>query len=103
MRPASAPWARRKPKSTGRRQHDTSRLAGNERLKVQDVDEPAFDELRLRHRRGDPQDRLTGEEDRALRHRMDIASELEAGKIVEEVRPEATRACQPFDVGGGKP
>ena len=47
-----------------RRQHHARRLGGDQRLEMEEIDQPRFDELRLRQRRGDPDDRLVGEEDR---------------------------------------
>ena len=52
----------------GRGQHHARRLGGDQRLVMQDVDQPGLDQLRLRQRRGDAQDRLVGEEHAAFRH-----------------------------------
>ena len=53
------------------------RLGGDQHLKVQDLIRRDFDELRLRQRRGDAQDRLVGEEHRAFAHGVDVAGEAE--------------------------
>ena len=60
-----------------------------------------FDELRLRQRRGHAQYRLIGEEDAPLRHGVHVAREAQRRKIVDQVRPEAPGAFEPFHLGRG--
>src|SRR5215469_12448370 len=67
---------------------------------MQDVDQPRFNKLRLRQRRGDAKNRLAGEKRGALGDRMDLAAEAEIAKIIEEVCVESTGALEPIDVGG---
>ena len=67
---------------------------------MQDIDQARFDELRLRQRRGDPQDRLVGKENRALRHGVDVAGEAEVAQIIEQVFSEPAGALEPVDFGG---
>ena len=74
------------------------RLGGDQRLKVQNIDQPRFDELRLRQRCGDAQDRLVGEERRAFGHGVDVAAETEVCEIIEQVWLEAAGAFQPRNV-----
>ena len=57
----------------GRGQHAPRRFGRNKRLKMQNVDQARFDELRLRHWRGDAQDRFVGKEHRALGHGVHVA------------------------------
>ena len=61
----------------GRHQHHARRLRGDQRLEMQQVDQPRLDQLRLRDRRGDAQDRLVRKKYRAFRHRMHIAGEAQ--------------------------
>ena len=56
---------------------------------MQDVDEARFDELRLGQRRRHAQHRLVGEEDRAFREGIDIASEAQSGEIIERASAES--------------
>ena len=65
---------------------------------MQNVDQPQFDELRLRQRRGDAQDRLVGEERRAFRHGVHVAGEAETREIIEQVLPEPAGAVEPVDL-----
>ena len=65
---------------------------------MHDVDQSGLDQLRLRQRRGDAQDRLVGKEHRALRHGMHVAGEAQGGKIVEHPLSEAAAAFEPGDV-----
>ena len=60
------------------------RLGGDHRLKVEDVDKPGFDQLRLRKRRDHPNDRFVLEENSALRHGIDIAGKTQAREVIEE-------------------
>ena len=67
------------------------------RLEMQDVDQPRFDQLRLRQRRGDADQRLIGKADGAFRDRMHIAGEPEVGEIVDEIVAKASGALEPVD------
>ena len=82
----------------GRRQRAADRLAGNERLEVQQVDRSALHQLRLAKRRGDAHDRLVGEEHRAFGHRVDVAGERELGERIDERSVEAPARREPRQV-----
>ncbi len=77
-------------------------MRGDQRLQVDDVEQAALGELRLRQRRGDAQDRLVGEEHGALRHGVDVAGEPEAAQTLEQAGGESALARQPFDLGLGE-
>ena len=64
-------------------EHHACRLGRDQRLKMHDVDKARFDKLRLGERCRHAQDRLIGEEDRALRKGVDIAGKAEIGEIRE--------------------
>ena len=83
---------------SGRRQHQPRGLRRNQRLEMQQVDEAGLDELGLRQRRGHAQDRLVGEECRALRHGVDVAPEPERCEIIEKRRAESPGARKPGHV-----
>ena len=86
-----------------RRGEDAARrLGGDQRLEMQNVDEPGLDELRLRQRRGDAQDRFAGEKRRAFRHGVHIAGKAKRREIIEHVLSEAAGALEPCDVGRGE-
>ena len=86
----------------GRRQHHARGLRRDQRLEMQDVDQPRFDQLRLRQRRGDADQRLVGKADAAFGDRMHVAGEAEGGQIIEQVFAEASGALEPVDLGFGK-
>ena len=94
------------PKSTKqlvrRGKHAARRFGGDQRLKVQDIDQARFDELRLRQRRGHAQDRLGGKECGAFRHGVHVAGEAERGEIVEKLLAKAAGTLKPRQVGVGK-
>ena len=69
---------------------------------MENVDEPGFDQLRLRQWRRDPQDRLVGEEYGSFRHRMNVAREPQLGKMRKQHLAEAAGAREPIDLLGGK-
>jgi len=56
---------------------------GNERLKMQDIDQARFDELRLLHRCDDTQDRLVFEDDSPLGDGVDITGKAKACKVIQ--------------------
>ena len=60
-----------------RGKHQPRRLGSDDSLEVKQIDQAALDQLRLGQGRRDPQDRLIGEEDRALGNRIDVAGEAE--------------------------
>ncbi len=70
---------------------------------MEQVDEPTFHQLRLGQRSDDPQDRLVGEERRALRQRMHRAGEAKIFQRSHELRAEAAVAGQPVQFLGGEP
>ena len=57
------------------REHQPGRLGRDDRLEMHEVDQPGLDELRLRQRCDDPQDRLVRKEHGSFRQRVDIAGE----------------------------
>src|SRR5262249_4072276 len=59
-----------------------------------------FDELRLRQRRGDAENRLAREKCGALGDGMDFARESECAEIIEKVVVKSARALEPTDIGG---
>ena len=56
-----------------------------------------FGQLRLRQRRGHPQDRLIGKENSALGHGMHIAGEAELAQVVEQIPAESAGGLEPFE------
>src|SRR5450759_2103566 len=71
-------------------------------LKVYDIDQPGLDQLRLRHRRGDAQDRFIAEEHTAFRHGVDVAGEAKCRKLVEQCFVKPARAGEPVNFFGGE-
>src|SRR6185437_11204705 len=69
---------------------------------MQNIDEARFNELRLRQRRGDADQRLVSKTDAAFRDRMHIAGETIATKVIEQIFAEPPRAFEPIDFGGRK-
>src|SRR5690242_1001688 len=67
---------------------------------MQDVDQPRFNQLRLRLRRDDAENRFAWEKRGALGDGMNLAAEAESAKIIEEVFVESPGALEPIDVGG---
>ena len=63
-----------------RRKHHPRGLGGDQRLEMQDIDQPRLDQLRLGQRRGHAQDRLVGKEHRAFRHGMHVAGEAKSAQ-----------------------
>ena len=55
---------------------------------MQNVDEARLDKLRFRHGGGHPQDWLAAEEQGAFRHGVNLATEAEAGEIIDQARAE---------------
>ncbi len=53
------------------------------------IDQPRFDELRQRQRRGHAQDPSVGAENRALWHRVHVATETGGAETVDQIGPEA--------------
>ena len=83
---------------SGRRQHHARRLRGNQRLEMQDVDQPRLHQLRLRQRRGDADERLARKADGAFRNGVHVAGETKTAEIIEQVLPEAAGRFQPIDL-----
>ena len=88
---------------TGSSKHHSRRLRGDQRLKVQNVNESGFQQLRLGQWRGHAQDWLVGKKYRPLRHRMHVSSEAKLGKVVEQSFAKSAAACQPVYILGRKP
>src|SRR6516164_4560330 len=86
----------------GRGKHQARRLGCDEGLEVQDVDDPRFGQLRLRHRRRDAQDGLVGEKDTPFRYGMHVAAEAEIRELVEQPLLEASCAGEPIDLLGAE-
>ena len=61
-----------------RRQHHARGLGGDQRLEMQDVDEARFDQLCLRQRCGNADQRLVWETNAAFGNRVHVAGEAEA-------------------------
>jgi hypothetical protein len=97
-----APHAEVDQQLSGRGEHAARRFGGDQRLKMQDVDQPRLDELRLRQRRGHAQDRLVGEKHGAFGHGVHVAAKTQRGEIVEKLLAETAGAFQPRYVGVGK-
>jgi hypothetical protein len=74
-------------------EHEPRRLGRDRSLEVDLVQQQRLDQLRLDAARGDAQQRLARERDRALGHRVDAAGEAEAGEVVKERvrKPEAAQ------------
>jgi hypothetical protein len=66
---------------------------------MQEVDDAALDQLGLGDRRSDSQDRLVGEEDRALRHGADLAGETQLRETAQKAWTEAGAFAQPLQFG----
>ena len=77
-----------------RREHATRRLRRNRRLEVEQVHEPALDELRLGQRRRHAQQRLVAERRGALGNGMQIAREPQRSEPLEKRLAEEPRRAQ---------
>ena len=102
--PASAPWARRNPKSirglSRRDEHGTRRFRGDDRLEVQEVHEPWS--RRAEPRRGGPSPAGSARRGRrscppAWRRRR---REAERRKVIDEGRIESARSPHPVELLG---
>ena len=67
---------------------------------MHDINQPGLNQLRLRHRRGNAQNRFIGKEYAPFRHGVDIAGEAKTGKVVEQSFVEPVRASKPVDLFG---
>ena len=97
-----APHAEIDQEFAGRGQHHARGFRRDQRLEMQDIDQPRLDELRLRQRRGHAQDRLVGEEHAALGDGVHVAGETQRGEIIDEVFAESAGAFQPGDFTVGE-
>ena len=83
--PASAPCARRKPKSInilpGRLQSCSRGFGGNHGLEMHQVHETRLDELRLRQRRNDAHRRLVCEEDEPSEIASTVTGEAQSSEL----------------------
>ncbi len=77
-------------------------LGRDQRLELKQVDEARLHQLRLRKRRGHPQQRLVRKADRAFRHRVHVAPESKPGQPVEESRRKALGLREPVDFRRGE-
>ena len=84
------------------REDDARGLRGDQRLQVDDVQQAALGELRLRQGRGHAKDRFVGEEHGALGHRVDVAGEAELAQARQQFVGEAPLARQPVDFAVGE-
>jgi hypothetical protein len=78
-----------------RGEHHPRPLGCDDRLKMQQVQEPRLDQLGLGQRRGDAEDGLVGKEDGPLRHRIDVSRPSEIGKTVKESGRELAGPAEP--------
>ena len=69
---------------------------------VDDVEQRGFDELSFGKRRADGHNRLHGEHDFALSHRVHVAGEAEVFEVVEKVLGERAERAQVLYVACGK-
>ena len=77
---------------------DAVGLGGDQALVVQREQQIRLNELRLNGGRADGQQRLLGEDRRALGHGIDVAGEFEVRKVFEELLAEQLPAAQVGDV-----
>ena len=63
---------------------------------MKQIDQPAFDQLRLRDWRSHPQYRFVGKKYRPLRHGVDVAGEAEIFQITHKSRTKSAVARDPF-------
>jgi hypothetical protein len=85
------------------READARGLGRDERLVPDHVDERGLQYLRLYDWTGHARQRLVREHDRAFRHRVDVAGELDAAEVGEEIAFEdgfAVVAVEGGEVGG---
>src|SRR5262249_56530379 len=85
----------------GRGKNHARRLGGNHRLELQQIDHARLDELGLRQRSRDTQNRLVGKEHGSFRHGVNIAGEAHVGEIIEEILTEAASVPEPIEFLGG--
>ncbi len=78
------------------------RLGSDHRLKLQEIDHARLDELSLRQRSRDAQNRLLGKEHGSFRHRVNVTGEAHRGEIIEEVLAEPAGVLEPIELLGGK-
>ena len=71
-------------------------------LEVEQVDQPALDELRLGQRGDHPQDRFAREEHAALRHGVHVAREAQRRQALQGLRTETAGRCEPPQLVPGK-
>jgi hypothetical protein len=102
FRPMRAPQAEIDQQLSWRGEHHAGGFRCDQRLEMQEIDQPGLHELGLRHRRGDAQDRLIREEDAAFRHSVNVAGEAKIRQAVEQRLLETSRACEPFNFFGGE-
>ena len=70
--------------SSAGRQRDPRRLGRHHRLEVDLVQQQRLQQLRLHPPGGDPHQRLAGEHDRALWHRVDVAREPKPRQVLQK-------------------
>ena len=80
----------------------TRGLRGDDGFEVQQRDEPGLDQLRLRQRCADPQDRLLGKEHGALGHRVDVPGEAQLRQVLENAVVETRALPQPIEFVAGE-
>jgi hypothetical protein len=99
LRPMRAAQAEIDERLARRRQRHARGLRCNQRLEMQDVDQPRLHQLGLGQRRGDANNRLVGEDHGPLRRRMDLAGETQIGQPVDETLREMLARRQPVQLG----
>ena len=65
-------------------QHRARCFGRNQSFEMKQIDQPAFDQLRLRDGRGHTQNRFVREEYRPFRHGVDVAGEAEIFQVMHE-------------------
>src|SRR5512134_237500 len=83
---------------TGSDQTRPRGLGCNGRLKVEEVDQARFNELCLRQRRDNLENRFVWKEHRAFRHRIDVAGETQSFEPLKKIGTEVLCLSEPVDL-----
>ena len=79
-------------------QDRSRRFRGDERLKVEQIHDPGFDELRLGEGSGHAKDRLMWKKHCSFPHGMHVAGEPQGFQIVQARSTEPSGLCEPFQL-----